>query len=123
MHSHPVVVLIDENPATLVELTRALMTLDVSLTWFTTTADALATVHRYPPAIVICGPEVPCVEAAHFLGHVERRSPNTQRLLLITAVPRTPLSEATVLMRWPANPVKLRNLVAGAALFLAAPAE
>lgn len=123
MHSHPVVVLIDENPATLVELTRALMTLDVSLSWFTTTADALATVHRSAPAIVICGPDVPGMEAAHFLEHVAQRSPRTQRLLLVTALPRTPVSQATVLMRWPANLLKLRNIVAGAALFPALPVE
>jgi hypothetical protein len=116
MHRLPLVVLVDENPANLVELTRALMVLEVSLAWFTSTADALGTVHRVPPAIVICGPDVSSEDAAYFLEDVRVRSPGTQRLLLRTREAQL-LPEGTTVLPWPSSPAKLRDVIASSARF------
>jgi hypothetical protein len=117
--AYPLVVLVDESPATLVELTRSLMLLPISLAWFTSPADALPTIRREPPAIVICGPEISAQEAADFLGDVADRSPRTQRLLLCSGIAR-PLRSGTAVLRWPLKEARLRTIVARATDFPAA---
>lgn len=117
-HAFPLVVLVDENPATLVDLTRALLLLDVSLAWFTSTADALAIFSREAPAVLVCGPDVPPQDADDFLGVVAARSPRTQRLLLCSNLAR-PLRSGPAVMRWPNNPLHFRAFIADATLFAA----
>lgn len=114
MTRHPLVVLVDEDPSILVALTRMLMPLDVSLAWFTSASDALETVIRLQPSVVICGPHVSAADLPDFLGNVANRSPGTQRLLLNRGS-ATALRPGTTELRWPASHAQLRTAIARAA--------
>lgn len=119
MPNHPLVILVDENPSTLVELTRALMQLDVSLAWFTTTADATSIFHGHGASMIICGPDVDSDEAEGFLTEAAARAPSA-RLLLLRFDDRPTAVPSVTTLTWPLTQAALRAFITNAALFPAA---